>query len=1397
MKDFFDLIRDLFKGLFDLIRDLYRIYRSTKRHRIAGILVIGGIGLLSTNLLQLIAEYVLKTQFQIQYSIDPTYLGIGLILGGVTWAVVETLLEHHRGKASDKPSTYTLNEIMRGAERLTTIASIEQVAPSDWIDRPEENQIQAFLQSKEGKVLCLLGEPGCGKTSLMGRLVHRVRHLDCIIAIKADRLPTHESFKDWARNVTKLELSPVEAIKEVASSRRVLVVVDQMDAVASLTDVQSSRLNDLINFIREIAQIENVKVVASCRTVEFRRDTRFSVIDATSIDLLLPSWEEIVPKLAAAGVERWDGWPDDVKESLRNPQHLTLFLERVKETADQTPFDSYQLMLDDLWERKVKVAEDQRLIDKMATDFLEAETTHMPSAKYRDASDSVTRMVAAGLLRRVGSSLEFAHQTFLEHARARHFAAESHSFTKHVVDHENSILIRPTLWSVLTYLRGSRSPNYQSELNSLFEQVTRLHVKFLLLDFLGQLDEPYDYEVAHFFACVSSEELRAHALAAIHGKKNWLKSITGLLPTYMQGSQSDRWHALQIINASWNIDQETCLRLVKAHWFPSTEYDQYILLSLRESSQWTDELADMVCAVIQRSAEVVRDGQRSYVLEDLTYVISNSAPTLAPRICAASLKKQMESGQRDLLKSRGEWYELPGVAEAAPIEFLVHIWPIFVELCSREDRHDSSLLNRYLGSTAWEFDLGEGHSLLDSIQDAASRVATSNPEDFVDTTHQSWTCDSLQVHAVVTSALSKAVTAGSLIEVACEYLMSDNRRYLMGEFRNRRKYTIGLLEALVSQVNPDQLRRIVESVASYSQYKPGAILEVAHDEYDAAARIELFSVIPNDLLSSDDLRRIEADSERAKTAIEEARAVAAFESRQRSQDIEQPPLSSDEMSNVTDEEILNVFDDANESERFSGSYASAEELSKYAKEDPQRAINIVLDLIRRRKEKPAGEVVRSLDETDLTPEQLFECVRQIASVQPRSVQLRSNVGALVYRLSALGEVPDDVCDVLKEWLLVSSDDSETLFGADSSVEIEGDKSRSILFGTAPREILDVDLSFWPLVGMSRGMVVRKEPKFDAWCDTIRQLSKGAISTRTWENAFEIPILRRKELDAANLADILTAVLQAHPSVGLTVRWIRLVGNLAYKLPSKFVESFLEQLKQNGSCHGYQAYGELLTWLAIHEPGRYEDMLRSEFTLMSSHADEHTEAFWVGVAFVSAKLWDDRPRRELASDFLIRCCSQNSEAVGNAISTVFWAAEDFPPDAITEGLLEAITQSPSLVQGRFVYDLVEHLVQLLPYAKIGVLEVAFKIVEFHSYDLGSAATSVSMAAPHLVSISMTLQRYPETQKRALTLFEKLLQLGLSEAKATIDEIDLRPHSRSIRTSRKPRRRRRKPPFKPPN
>ena len=259
-----------------------------------------------------------------------------------------------------------------------------------------------------------------------------------------------------------------------------------------------------------------------------------------------------------------------------------------------------------------------------------------------------------------------------------------------------------------------------------------------------------------------------------------------------------------------------------------------------------------------------------------------------------------------------------------------------------------------------------------------------------------------------------------------------------------------------------------------------------------------------------------------------------------------------------------------------------------------------------------------------------------------------------------------------------------------------------------------------------------------------------------------------------------------------------MGQLAYKLPPRFVEPFLEQLKQSGSCHGYQAYGELLTWLAIHEPGRYENKLRSEFTAMSSHANDRSEAFWVGVAFVSAKLWDDRPRRKLASDFLIRCCSQTSEAVGDAISTVFWAAEDFPPDATTEGLLEAITQRPSLVRGRFVCDLVEHLVQLLPYAKSCVLEVAFKIVEFHSYDLGSAATSVSMAAPHLVSISMTLQRYPKTQKRALTLFEKLLQLGLSEAKATIDEIDLRPHSHSIRTSRRPRRRRRrKPPFKPPN
>lgn len=750
------------------------------------------------------------------------------------------------------PSAATLIEPLRLASR--NLLTWPSTLPGDkWLERPELELLRQRVTESTDSVTLVLGEPGCGKSALLARLGKAMQEEGIpVLGIKADFLPEYALTPQALMQYLELPVPVLSAVQSLAEEGPVLVLLDQLDALAELVVQHSARLRVLLNLIRDLSGIRNVHVVATCRSFEQRHDPSLRNLDVESLTIALPIWEEVDAVLQSKGIQAGN-WAEEMREILRSPQALDTFLYLKGETDELNLLRNYQGMLQIQWERNVLRDGDiqgrKALLFDLAQSMADREMLWLPLARFEDRFGLVQELVAANLLHMEEGTgrIGFRHQTLYEFVRVHSFLNAEGSLTDAVLVGQNSLRIRPQLWHALNHLRDVAPDEYQKELSRLWAAELRPHLRMLIIEFLGRQIMPLNSEVRLAFQNFDDPWFQSRFLNAVVGSPGWFAQLASShLPMLMTHPIQDAAVTQPILGQAMGFAPQKVLALVDAHWLPHPIRDEqsWQVLVMGALPALDEAWLNRVETILSRSDVT------AWAVGHAAGIMSTVLPDEAPRLvatwlryqwrvlCAADATTQTDAEQVGMLVSDStsrsnriesllhcrDLYDLPAIAEAAPRAFIYALWPLFLEMLETVTCDAHSFVVAYrdvrllLGGLDDDEDSRmENNPLLEAITVAIDSWAETEPGAFLEFVRANANVDMLQVQRWLARGLIKCIPTHPAF--ALEFLCADPRRLVLGqsysdEHRDSRK----LIEAVSPYLDDVQYQQLEGTLLNWHHY---------------------------------------------------------------------------------------------------------------------------------------------------------------------------------------------------------------------------------------------------------------------------------------------------------------------------------------------------------------------------------------------------------------------------------------------------------------------------------------------------------------------------------------------------------------------------------------------------
>lgn len=352
-----------------------------------------------------------------------------------------------------------------------------------------------------------------------------------------------------------------------------------------------------------------------------------------------------------------------------------------------------------------------------------------------------------------------------------------------------------------------------------------------------------------------------------------------------------------------------------------------------------------------------------------------------------------------------------------------------------------------------------------------------------------------------------------------------------------------------------------------------------------------------------------------------------------------------------------------------------------------------------------------------------------------------------------------------------------------------------------------------LRALTYGYLQRKPPAAERWLKMLEAHLNRDESTRTWTMLSRY-LTQLRLCPHERAVAFLQRLFEKYPGARDTPFGADLLTHVWSFLPANVMQQFLQAIRDGRWKDGPQAYGELLALRAFLYPEDHWAKEEVRRALKPRRSMEEQFAFirWgrallsllgfspssraifasamqklqrvrVGLAFTAAHLWQDSRYREEATEVLIRLIPLADAQLSRAVMHVFLVTKVLYVDDPTRHLLQTLIAHPGVFSATEANFLVERLEDILAAEPELAYNFCRELVLILGDERATVRTALDASTSHLTNIALTLQRFGgDYRTKGLDLFETLLDLGVHDAQATLQELDKRPRNVARRGNR---------------
>ncbi|MEZ8101773.1 hypothetical protein [Vibrio bivalvicida] len=1246
-----------------------------------------------------------------------------------------------------------------------------------FIERPELDVLERKLQSEESNCFLLTGVAGSGKSSLLSSLYERLSDTQSIVlAIKADELSKDINDLDDLAAFLKFESHRglVSSLLDLSRSSRLVVIIDQMDAVSEVMDQSSSRFRVLIDLILELKRHFEVReefpiyIVASSRPFEASFDARFTQLEAEEIELSSLSKDDVELFLEQIGIDK-TAVPAPMYPTIQVPFALSLYVNLVKTGDDPAEITSKNLL--SRWRDKklsdplLKEQSDSFLM-RLAADMVRDEVLTRPVSAYSHADQSlISKLESMGILVRHGCTIGFSHQAWLDDYQSQSFLCGDDDFYKFVLDKQNGLFSRSTILRGLEYLREHDKSVYHRTLDQLlFDQSVRRHIYHLLIDVMTSTSSP-DYEDAErVFKVIGSDASLASRVILKTSKKwgLWRDFLLDELPSLMRTAEHSRDAVLWLI-PEITFDETHVISLMTRHWMEAAYHEDSFNVLLRSgaSSRGAIDLAESIIS----SKSVDKYSCTNYI-EGL---FKASQLDAAFRLLTRWLLVERE----DVLWDRS--LSIDCYVDANPLQFVEVLFPWYIELLEEgEVQKEVSRTFRRSASLSGEFDeIANSDGMISILLKALIRLANDEPKQYVVTVNKYSHIDFDEVQSLLVLAFASNPTA--LATQVLDYLIENEARFCIGhgcfkDDQNVMHFVNGnLTMMLLEEVSPhwslSQSELIRDAIEGYQLHKACVDFDVETRRYllgcNEKYRLSLLARLPSQILSPRKKRQIsERDTSNELKVGQRCKGIgmASFVG---------SPMSSEQMKLATAEDTMNLLDELSDPSvdplrrwrRWGG--AELTEFSRafcqFATVEPQRAISMLrMHFVKGTHEQVAGDAIAELaSSSSLTAKEVKDLVSDLNAKGFSSEDWVRGVSRALEEVARKNKGLEQLeIDLLVDYLGAHTDIALKI-----EDEYERETDGALLFGRHSGLSVRSSCSSSILAAVYMGLLARDKPDYDQWVDILLNFAETSKSESAWNYILQIQGKWLFWADRVKVNNLIDMLIETMPSLFRSPSMVHTFWDLSERLNEEVLMKLLLRWISSDSEACKQAAAELMSGLVISNRAT-----ESIATLWESTLRTGETAFRKGGIFAAASGWyvPDGNIRSNAHTLLMSCIQDEGVPVASAFNSLFPYNSRLPQDDLTLQLLIFLSEMPDFVRQLDAHNLLAALVNVNPRPRAlqPILLIVKTIIEIK---LEGGRRTYIQDAEQLIELTVTLQRSSSaTKAQAMSLYEMLLDAGSYQA-----------------------------------